>query len=282
MRKLHGLALLTLCLMAWWAMPVSAQDGATIVIQDQTFAPTTLTIPAGAAVTWRNEGLIAQEVVAANGEWEAVALAPDASYTRFFSEPGVYPYYARGFGEADGTGLAGTILVEETAAGAAQDPPTPTPLPNFTPAVVVADQESDGRSVLIQEVIAAQPGFLLIHPTGADGLIDLVTTLGRASVQPGNSVALTVPLDPPMTGSATLYATLHEDMGSLGIYEFPGPDVPVQVLGAPLSEPFTLLVTPPPADLPTSGQPFQATWLIVVGGVLAACGLLLTRELARL
>jgi len=92
------------------------------------------------------------------------------------------------------------------------------------PSVSVTDQETAGK-VLIAEVVAANPGWIVIHTEseGAPGPI-----IGYAAVNPGKNSNVEVEID---LGGATekLFAMLHIDAGTAGTYEFPGEDAPVKV-----------------------------------------------------
>ncbi len=111
----------------------------------------------------------------------------------------------------------------------------------FTPSVTVADQYVFGNVVTIDEVVAAQNGFMVIHvdDNGRPGPV-----IGFAPVFTGVNSAVRVAIE---TASATpvLYAMLHDDTGTLGLYEFgtvQGADLPVRVDGALVSPPFNVAI----------------------------------------
>jgi hypothetical protein len=103
-----------------------------------------------------------------------------------------------------------------------------------TPSVVVTDQAVKDDSVTISKVVSDGPGWLVIHREagGAPGPV-----VGYAAVKSGNNDNLVVKID-AYAGTPTLFAMLHKDVGIVGTYEFPGPDVPVMVKGAMVSPPF--------------------------------------------
>ncbi len=108
-----------------------------------------------------------------------------------------------------------------------------------TPAVTAADQESDGTTVTVATVTAAQDGWMVIHAddNGAPGPV-----LGETAVAAGESTDVVVPLDEALTGDSPLWAMLHVDEGAIGVYEFPGPDNPVLVDDVIVMAPFTAMV----------------------------------------
>jgi hypothetical protein len=54
--------------------------------------------------------------------------------------------------------------------------------------------------------------------------------VGYTAVQQGQNDNVTVEIDQTQA-TPTLYAMLHQDAGTTGTYEFPGPDTPVEVNG---------------------------------------------------
>lgn len=121
---------------------------------------------------------------------------------------------------------------------------TSTPEP-IQPAVVAHDQVlGDDGLLVIDRVTAVSDGWLVIHgdDNGAVGPV-----LGYAPVTAGDNEQVQVTID-PLQASPTLYAMLHTDVGTIGRYEFPGVDAPVQVDGAALSAGFAIEVE---ALLPT-------------------------------
>lgn len=103
-----------------------------------------------------------------------------------------------------------------------------------TPSVSVADQAVKDDSVTIAKIVSAGPGWMVIHKDsgGAPGPV-----VGYAAVRKGDNDNVTVKID-AYSATPTLYAMLHKDLGAVGTYEFPGPDVPVMVKGAMVSPAF--------------------------------------------
>ncbi|MGH2544230.1 MAG: cupredoxin domain-containing protein [Ardenticatenaceae bacterium] len=256
---------------------IEAQGERTIRTQGFEFNPPVLTIPAGASVAWENNGTVPFTLTSAEALWEPIALEPGLSYTRFFEQSGTYIYFAAEYGSSDGAGMAGSIVVEPVSGIAPTV--TPEPEPGAMPRIVVHDQQSDGRSVVVDEVAAAGTGFLVIHESGADGLIDLFNSIGQVAVQQGSQTNVTVPLDETVSNGAKLFAALHQDDGVPGRYEYPGPDEPVEVSGQLVAESF--IVSGPPGVLPETGRSVPPMMVAAAGLVLFGSALLLRRHIAR-
>lgn len=126
-------------------------------------------------------------------------------------------------------------------------PPTETPATGGeaeapTPSVVVSDQEfKDGR-VIVDRVVAAEPGWIVIHADqdGAPGPV-----VGYAPVEKGTNENVEVQIDPNQP-TPKLFAMLHVDSGEMGTYEFPDGDPPVKLEGQ-------IVVTPFNVKLPAAG-----------------------------
>jgi plastocyanin len=267
------------------------QSEITIRAESFEFNPPVVTIPENTSITWENGDTVPHLLTSAEELWEPLPLEPGLSYTRFFEEPGTYIYFSADYGSPDGSGMTGTIIVEPAGGLLTSPTPgvvtatpqpgvpataTPAPQPGSTPRIVVQDQESDGQSVLVQEVVATAPGYIVIHESGADGLIDLFNSIGYASVPAGVTARLTVPLDKPISSGMKLFVVLHQDAGAVGVYEYPGPDEPVMVNGQVVSASFIVRGIPP--TLPASGSPVSPTVLLLTGLVLLLTALLLRRS----
>lgn len=64
-----------------------------IVIQNYTFSPETLTVMAGTTVTWVNHDQVPHTVVEKDQQFHSSALDTDDRYSFTFTTPGVYPYF---------------------------------------------------------------------------------------------------------------------------------------------------------------------------------------------
>uniref|UniRef100_UPI0032E520B6 DUF7282 domain-containing protein n=1 Tax=Methanoculleus sp. UBA413 TaxID=1915509 RepID=UPI0032E520B6 len=113
---------------------------------------------------------------------------------------------------------------------------TPTPTENVTPALNVSDQPIVNDTVSIDRAVINQTGWVNIHAdlNGTPGDI-----LGYSPLSEGVNENVTVTIE---TENATpvLYAMLHVDEGEEGVFEFPGPDVPVLLNGSPVQQAFNV------------------------------------------
>ena len=101
-------------LLAAIVLPAGAQNAPVAVgIDNFTFNPQTLTVKAGATVTWTNKDDIPHAVAAVNKEFKSKALDTDDAYSFTFTTPGVYEYFCSLHPH-----MTGTIVVE-AAEGAA-------------------------------------------------------------------------------------------------------------------------------------------------------------------
>jgi hypothetical protein len=95
--------------------------------------------------------------------------------------------------------------------------------------IAAADQESDGSTLMVDEVVlTGANGFVAIHADagGAPGPVIGHSTL----LQAGTSMDVEITLDNPLETSVNVFPMLHVDDGN-GTYEFPGPDGPAQAAG---------------------------------------------------
>jgi plastocyanin len=80
---------------AFAAQPSSATSAEVkeVKIDNFTFTPDTLTIPAGTTVTWTNHDDIPHTVVSDDKSMKSKALDTDDKFSFSFSKPGTYPYF---------------------------------------------------------------------------------------------------------------------------------------------------------------------------------------------
>jgi hypothetical protein len=106
-----------------------------------------------------------------------------------------------------------------------------------TPSVIVKDQSIVDNQVIIPKVVSDGPGWLVIH-LDIDGKPAAV--IGYAAVHDGVNTDVAVTVD-SQKATGKVFAMLHTDKGAVGVYEFPGPDVPVFVAGVMVNVPFAVL-----------------------------------------
>ena len=74
---------------------VSANQPSTaeVKIDNFTFGPQTITVPAGTTVTWTNKDDIPHTSVSTEGVFKSKVLDTDEKFSYTFTKPGTYPYY---------------------------------------------------------------------------------------------------------------------------------------------------------------------------------------------
>lgn len=68
-------------------------SAAQVSIDNYTFGPDTLTVPAGTTVTWTNRDDIPHTVVSTDGVFRSRARDTDETFSYTFDKTGTYPYY---------------------------------------------------------------------------------------------------------------------------------------------------------------------------------------------
>jgi hypothetical protein len=120
--------------------------------------------------------------------------------------------------------------------------PERIPTPGDTPTPVVdriraSSQESDGRSAIIDELVTTQDRWLVIYHLRPEGGAQIV---GRAYIPIGEYEQIRVLFQRSAPRGAVLNATLHQDGGQRGVFDYPGADPPVTVGGAVVEAEFVL------------------------------------------
>lgn len=88
----------------------AAPSSVTITMQNFTFDPTDITIPAGTTVIWNNTGG-RHTVESADGSIKSDTLIGGQTYQKKFDTPGTYEYFCGNHGSKNGTGMSGRIVV---------------------------------------------------------------------------------------------------------------------------------------------------------------------------
>jgi hypothetical protein len=103
--------------------------------------------------------------------------------------------------------------------------PSATAPEDAGPRVTADDQPVVDGTVSVAVAAVPGPAFVVLHRDegGAPGPV-----VGHAEVDAGDHEAVRVTLDEDVSDGATLWAMLHTDAGERGVYEFPGPDVPLR------------------------------------------------------
>lgn len=71
----------------------AAKQGTEVKIDNFSFAPATITIPAGSTVTWTNRDDIPHTVVSDDKVIKSKVLDTDEKFSYTFSKPGTYGYF---------------------------------------------------------------------------------------------------------------------------------------------------------------------------------------------
>ena len=67
------------------------------------YDPTSLTVPAGTTVTWKNEGSASVTVTSADGLFDSGPIGPGASFSVTFDTPGAFRYFGDPYPHMKGT-----------------------------------------------------------------------------------------------------------------------------------------------------------------------------------
>jgi len=150
MRRALSLALSAAVALAYGHLPVSAADD-TVEIQDNQYAPASITVAPGTMVTWTQTGNLPHSVTSdapltsddsfdshpgcsfATGPIPGACMATGDMFQHTFENVGSFAYYCRVHGGAGGVAMSGVIIVEvpdETSPPPPPPPPSPPdPLP---------------------------------------------------------------------------------------------------------------------------------------------------------
>ena len=83
----------------------------TVTMANGSFYPQNVTVNAGDAVTWINNGSAPHTATANNGSFDSGAIPSGQSYGAIFNTPGTYPYHSALDIPPNGPGMTGTITV---------------------------------------------------------------------------------------------------------------------------------------------------------------------------
>ena len=119
------------------------------------------------------------------------------------------------------------------------------------PSITIQDQDVKNGKVMVDRVIANGPGWVDIHVQNPDGTSG--KEVGYTAVHAGENRNVVVTIDPKQV-TGVMYAMLHIDAGSPGVFENPGADTAIQVNGQSVSSAFKT----GPAGSVAQGGPTQA------------------------
>lgn len=165
-----------------------------------------------------------------------------------------------------------------TAAATAEETPaeptdTPPPAPTATeeaivPAISVTDQvlEDDGQ-LIVEEVTAAEPGWVVVYANNESG--EPGDVLGYAAVEAGQNEAVTVEIA-PLEATETLHVLLHTDAGESGVFDFPGPDNPINAQSGTAEAMFVVDRQATVPAITVEDQEMSADGLVMIASVVSA------------
>jgi len=201
-----------------------AAETKSISIKDFAFDPKTISVNVGDTITWTNDGPSPHTVTADDASFDSGNLDKGATFSQTFTKAGTFAYFCKYHGSKGGTGMAASITVAEAAAAAPAAPAAAEP----SGTVDAADQALVDSSITVASVTSGQDGWIAVHldEGGKPGKV-----IGNAAVKKGDNKDVKVKLSENVPAGGKVWPMLHIDAGTLGTYEFPGPDAPVIVGG---------------------------------------------------
>ena len=112
-----------------------------VAVVDFAYRPATLTVTAGASITWVNQGVAPHTVTARDGSFDSGLFGSGRQYTRTFPTPGTFPYFCTLHPE-----MTGTVRVAPPGGGPIPTPrpsPPPTPRPSAPPPTATTVDAAD-------------------------------------------------------------------------------------------------------------------------------------------
>jgi LPXTG-motif cell wall-anchored protein len=241
--------------------------------QDFKFEPKEITINVGDTITWKNDGAAPHTAEADDDSFDSGDLAAGASFSQTFNTAGTFAYFCKYHGAAGGTGMAGTITV--VAAAAAPAPAAAAP----SGSVEASDQPLVDGGITVAKVTAGQDGWIVAHldEGGKPGKV-----IGQTAVKTGDNANVAIKLSESVPVGGKLWPMLHIDAGTIGTYEFPGPDAPVIVGGNIIMKQISVTAAGgTPAGLPNTGGTDGPLGLLLGALALVLAGALLTLRMRR-
>jgi hypothetical protein len=155
-------------------------------------------------------------------------------------------------------------------------------LAQATDSVSAVDQALNNGSIVVAEVNAAQDGWIAVHidQGGKPGPV-----IGHAAAPKGKTSNLSIKLEQDVPAGGKVWPMLHIDAGTIGTYEFPGPDAPVVVGGNIVMKQISITAAAAapsaPTTLPTTGgEGLPIGLLLSALAILIAGSLLMLRSRA--
>lgn len=143
----------------------------------------------------------------------------------------------------------------------------------------VGDQPLVNQSITLRQVNASQDGWITGHldQNNSPGPV-----LGYTQIKQGTNTNVVIKLSQNVEPGTKLWPMLHIDAGTLGTFEFPGPDAPVIVEGDIVMKQIAITDAPAaPSTLPTTGGADATTALLLSALALLAAGALVRQAQPR-
>jgi plastocyanin len=121
-----------------------------ISVVDFAFEPGTVSVPAGATVTWTNTGSRPHTVTADDGSFDSGRLDPGEQFSQTFDQPGTFTYHCGFHPEMQGT----VDVAEPQEQAAASDEATPT-----------ADESTSGESAAVSDTAGPEGNLEPVEPS---------------------------------------------------------------------------------------------------------------------
>lgn len=135
------------------------------------------------------------------------------------------------------------------------------PAQGTVPRVVVRDQPVFGSTIMVDEAVAPQEGWLVVHEVSAEGKPIVHQAVGKIQIPAGASTSVSIKLTEPVQLGDQLTVMLHIDEGVKGSYEFPsGADLAVKVADQIVTTAFNVIANP---QLPVTGLPSASLALLI-------------------
>jgi plastocyanin len=198
--------------------PAVASGINTVEMRDFEFGPQTISVPAGATVTWTNVGAKQHSAKADDGSFDTQLYGAGESRSVTFDTPGTFAYFCELHGDEGGKGMAGTVIVGDTsAAPAPAAAETPAAAPAAAPAaptlveVAMRDYLYDPDPLIVKvgsTVTWVNQGEVPHSAKADDGSFD------TALFDPGGAKSIT--FDTP--GTFAYFCELHGGPGGAGMH----------------------------------------------------------------
>jgi len=191
-------------------MPVVAAAQEKVDIIDFDYSKPEITVNVGDTIEWANTGTAPHTVTTVDKTLDSGRLGTGQAFSKTFDKPGTHEYFCEFHPR-----MKAKVIVTGGAPTVAQQ----------NPALTVQDQSLVNNEIVIENAFLDKPGFVVIHQD-KDGSFG--PFLAKSELFSGGRTNLRIEVDPALAG-ARVHPMLHYDMNNNGVYEFPGPDVPVTV-----------------------------------------------------